>query len=294
LISNRNGSLDYAKLLASFGIVWFHSGAVGASYGYAGLTFFLILLVLFIASSAQHSKTDYMHLRAKRLLLPWLLCCLLYGSIKLAEVWLTSARLDTEFNLTMLLTGPAIHLWFLPFAFVVSVALYPLMKRAASIPQIGRFPLAFGFGLLTLLCLALRTNLPVPLAQWAYALPSITFALCLAFSGGGALRQVMLISALGLIGLSAGWAATPQLILAAVLLALCTTLPLPGTALSGKASRAALLVYLLHPLISSVLTRLLEAPADTVIFASLTIVLTVILAFLVDTLWHARMVPFFR
>ena len=104
----------------------------------------------------------------------------------------------------------------------------------------------------------------------------------------------MLVSALGLIGLSAGWAATPQLILAALLLALCTTLPLPGTALSGQASRAALLVYLLHPLISSVLTRLLEAPADTVIFASLTIVLTVILAFLVDTLWHARMVSFFR
>lgn len=104
----------------------------------------------------------------------------------------------------------------------------------------------------------------------------------------------MLVSALGLIGLSAGWAATPQLILAALLLALCTTLPLPGTALSGQASRAALLVYLLHPLISSVLTRLLEAPADTVIFASLTIVLTVILAFLVDTLWHARRASLFR
>lgn len=113
----RSTALDYARFPAAIGIIIFHVGAPGANIGYAALPFFCILLV-FLAFPAAVKKdfTAYAASRAKRLLQPWAIWSLVYAALKLAEVGVSEARLETEFAAWMLLTGPAIHLWFLPFA----------------------------------------------------------------------------------------------------------------------------------------------------------------------------------
>lgn len=86
----RNGSLDYARFAAAFGIVFFYAGAAGSNIGYAALPFFLIvMIVLAIPSAARLGFADYTSGRARRLLLPWLLWSGVYGSLKLAEVVFT-------------------------------------------------------------------------------------------------------------------------------------------------------------------------------------------------------------
>ena len=237
----RNGSLDYAKLIAACGIVWFHTHAPGAAYGYAGLGFFVILLVLFTTpATLRLGFAAFARSRAIRLLGPWLACCVFYGALKLAEIWVTPATFATEFAPFMWLTGPALHLWFLPFAFVAGLGLYPLLRGVVRMSQLARLPLVAGFGLLGLLALAWDPALPAPLAQWAYALPALCFALTLVCAGGGPLRQMGLVGGIGVIGLSAGWAGPAQLVLAGLLLALCAALPLPAAAASGRAARMAI------------------------------------------------------
>lgn len=60
----RNGLVDYGRLVAAMGIVWFHSQAPGARLAYAALPFFLVLL-------AMPSRAG-LRVRAQRLLLPFL------------------------------------------------------------------------------------------------------------------------------------------------------------------------------------------------------------------------------
>jgi len=43
-VNDRNASLDYLRLLAAVGIVWFHSMATGNRVAYLALPFFLVLL----------------------------------------------------------------------------------------------------------------------------------------------------------------------------------------------------------------------------------------------------------
>ena len=127
----RNATYDYARLLAAFGIVQFHAGAPGGAFGYAALPFFLMLMLIMAVPAASVSDLrPYAQRRAQRLLRPWLIWSGIYAALKLVEVWLTPRTISDEFALHMILTGPAIHLWFLPFAFVCCLLIHPLVRLA--------------------------------------------------------------------------------------------------------------------------------------------------------------------
>lgn len=109
----RNGFVDYCRLIAAFGIVWFHTGAPGYLLAYAGLPFFLVLLAL----PSRMSMAE----RARRLLLPLLIWSAVYG---LFRVWNAAEQGQALFGWWkpwMFLAGTSIHLWFLPFAFLVAL-----------------------------------------------------------------------------------------------------------------------------------------------------------------------------
>lgn len=125
----RNASFDYARLLAVFGIVLFHSGAPGAAWGYVGLPFFLLLLGVFAApAAARLSTAAYARTRARRLLTPWLIWSAIYAALLAVQAARNGRPVLADFDASMLLTGPALHLWFLPFAFVAGCALHALAR----------------------------------------------------------------------------------------------------------------------------------------------------------------------
>ena len=133
----RNATLDIARLVAAFGIVLFHSKAPGGQFGYAALPFFLMVMIMLAVPSAAHRPFgSFAKDRAARLLLPWLIWSAVYGIFKLANVVLHHKPFSDDFSLSMVLTGPAIHLWFLPFAFLACLMLpgviwlYPESQRA--------------------------------------------------------------------------------------------------------------------------------------------------------------------
>lgn len=282
----RNVALDHARLVAAFGIVWFHAGAPGAWAGYAALPFFLmVLVVLALPGAARTGFGPFARGRAVRLLGPWAIWSGVYGGLKLAEAGLTGRPLASEFAPHMLLTGPAIHLWFLPFAFAASLALWPLARvlggtgAGAAGGSAEKFVLGLtlaGLGALALGALALQSgpagaDLPVPLAQWLFGLPAVALgagvALARGWAGGrdGGRARAQAAAALwaaAVLGLAAwaGWTqGLEQLALALAALIFCLRLRLPGWAAgpraAGLAAAAALGVYLAHPLVASVLLR---------------------------------------
>jgi fucose 4-O-acetylase-like acetyltransferase len=96
--------------------VWFHTEAPGYLAAYAALPFFLVLLAL--PSRARIKE------RARRLLVPfaiWSAICALFLVLISAK---NGQDLFGWWRPQMIVMGPSIHLWFLPFAFLVALSIW--------------------------------------------------------------------------------------------------------------------------------------------------------------------------
>jgi fucose 4-O-acetylase-like acetyltransferase len=149
----RNGLVDYCRLVAAFGILWFHTEAPGYRVGYVAAPFFIVLLSL----PSRSGLPD----RARRLLLPFVIWSVIYSLARIAPALHSGDDLFGWWKPSMLLTGTSTHLWFLPFAFLVAlVAPAVRTSRVALVAPV----LAAGF-------LALvgepQTH---PLYQWSFGL----------------------------------------------------------------------------------------------------------------------------
>lgn len=276
----RNGSLDHARLIAAGGIVVFHSGAPGAAIGYAGLPFFLMLLILLAWPAAERQPFgSFTGARAGRLLAPWVVWSGIYATLKLAEV-AAGHPFAAEFAPWMVLTGPALHLWFLPFAAVICMALWPLARAAVPLGDPARTVLAVLAVAVALGALLMQQGaaLPRPLAQWAEAAPAVALGVGLALLPGHAARAALLAGT-GAMLVATGWPqGATQLALAGAALWLCLMLPLPDGRASRMAADLALTVYLAHPMLAAILLRATPLPEASVALALTTLAATLAFA----------------
>jgi surface polysaccharide O-acyltransferase-like enzyme len=281
----RNGTLDYARLGAAIGIVVFHVGAPGASIGYAGLPFFLILLVyLAFPAAVKHEFSDYAKAKSVRLLQPWIVWSFIYGVLKLAEVLVTGGQLSSEFAPWMLLTGPALHLWFLPFACAACISIWPLAHLSTRIGPTGLLACSATGLLFAAIIVDLSANLTSsqPVAQWLHALPAVLVGATLALINDG--KQISwatatLLSALIFILLLLGWPpGSMQLVLACGALLLCLTFPLPSTSTTRSLADLALTVYLAHPIVISILLRTTKLAENSTVLAITAVSCTIMFA----------------
>lgn len=274
----RNASFDYARLIAVIGIIWFHTGAPYGDIGYSGLAFFVMLLVFLAIPQIQLLRPTrhrapaflrYATARAQRLIVPWLAACLLYGGLKLAEIARGAPWAD-EFDPTMWLTGTALHLWFLPFAFAIGLMLWPLGRWVAHLKRSVRLHLCIFVMCLALMALAFWQTavLPTPIAQWAYALPSVLLGIALVLSGATVLRMTGVAAMFFCMALSGNWiTGLTELGIATTTLILCHMISLRPTALSDFAARASLTLYLVHPAVAAVIMRAQVIPDNTTTLA---------------------------
>lgn len=179
----RRQDIEAVRVLAALGIVWFHAHAPQLALGYVGLVVFLVLSVWLSAGSRQGWVA--VRQRALRLLVPWALWFAIYGwyvhTLRLPVV-------DTRHGLWAgVLAGSNIHLWYLPFMFVMLLVADGLRRLLPA------RALALGAGLLAT---ALALGIPLwrphtlgsfyPLRQWADAALPVAYGLMLL--GAGALK----------------------------------------------------------------------------------------------------------
>ena len=121
----RNGSVDFARLVSSAGIVWFHAHAPGQTVSYSALAVFLVFLIV-LPINARHPITSHAFIlgRADRLLRPWLIWSAIYAVLKAGQAWSSGSPISNEFDASMLLMGTQQNLWFLPFGFVCSIVAF--------------------------------------------------------------------------------------------------------------------------------------------------------------------------
>lgn len=174
----RLAHLDRLRVVACFGIVWFHLGPESSRLiGYAGLPVFLLAFFALSVKTLMQAPPlgELLRRRATRLLLPWLFWVAVYAAVRTARV-IAHGRPAGDVLLHLNpLYGTEIHLWYLPFAFLCAAAL--AAAPAAWWRWAGSRGAAAGlsiFGAALLLGLGLDPPvLPDPLGQYCFALPSI-------------------------------------------------------------------------------------------------------------------------
>ncbi|MEO0829133.1 MAG: acyltransferase family protein [Pseudomonadota bacterium] len=147
----RNSAVDGLRFLGAASIVYVHLGLPHDGWGLTALPLFMALLVYY---GAERSLAE----RARRLVLPWLIWGLIYGALKVVDAVLAGRPIASEFAPWMLLTGPVLPLWFLPFAFL-------FLALIQAVPHRWRAPVALGTSLIAVLAVNL-VALPVPLNHW--------------------------------------------------------------------------------------------------------------------------------
>ncbi len=159
--------IELIRVVAAFGIVWFHSGInFWRDIAYAGLIYFLVVAAYFaIKSNKRHS----LYQRASRLLIPCLAWSIIYGLFKVSLGW---PVFKDESLVSMVLSTPVIHLWFLPFLFFCLVVI-DSAKRALSFNIIAGTSAFLGSTLLLTANYWREISFISPFAQYAHALPAV-------------------------------------------------------------------------------------------------------------------------
>jgi len=278
----RNATLDHARLIAAGGIVVFHSGAPGGAIGYAALPFFLMVLMLLAWPAAERQPfAAFAGTRAWRLLAPWAVWSGVYGALKLLEVAVTGRPLSAEFAPWMALTGPAIHLWFLPFAAVACLALWPVARATAGLALPARAGLAVLAVALALGAVLLQQGvaLPPPFAQWAEAAPAVALGAGLALVRVSRAGTAALMAGVVAMLVATGWPqGATQLALAGAALWLCLAVPQPDSRVGRVSADLSLTVYLAHPMVAAILMRATPLPDHSTALALSTVAVTLVLA----------------
>lgn len=251
-VRTRVGAVDYLRFVSAAGILWFHAKAPFWQIAYSGLAAFLFLSIALPGGErARKEPISFIALRARRMLLPFLLWSAFYSAMKLSQAYLNGIPLMQEFRAWMWLTGPVLPLWFLPYAFLSSVVFVIFQERFLK-----RDPIAF----LSLTIMAVVTQvivtlylsepLPIPLAQWAYALPVVLFATAWRVRSVTPHACTKMIAAL-ILSLGIQWLAvrdiSSEIIIGIGAAIACMSVARRTLPFSGLAAFISLPIYFLHP-----------------------------------------------
>ena len=301
MTDDRLDALDALRLLAVVGIVWFHMHALGSQIAYSALPALLVLsIALTTRRSSRGTLASRVYRRGQRLLTPWLFWSAIYGAVAIASAWRHHRLLSNEFDLTMLVTGTSLHLWYLPFVFLATLVtslayrvLIPLSPRVVA--TIGAVT-----GGLVLFATAYGPQVPIPCGQWKFGAAAIPLGLAIGMielSGDSAAQRassltiagVVVLCALTLVALGHGASAVPYGIGVPMVCAAISCKPRVPKAILPFFPLA-IGIYLLHPLVASQVVFRISSRYHTAteINAVLVVILTAVLTLIL------RKSPFLR
>ena len=184
--TERVAGLDLLRILATVGIVWFHTEeAPCRSIGYAGLPMFLLIFFALIARQGPARSTrDFVRRRWDRLLMPWLFWSAVYGMSQLVKAACSAdlGRLERLLSLQTIFVGTSLHLWYLPYAFTSGLLIHLLNRRTWRIDNRPVVFVATLTGVVILVVCTLGTRLrqyPPPWPQWEFGLAAIPLGLAI-------------------------------------------------------------------------------------------------------------------
>ena len=263
--NTRLAQVELLRFVCALGIVWFHLQAPYSWIGHAGLLAFISLSVYFAIEKDQPSW------KRTRPLELWIFWSAVYLSMKLAQAYVTNQTLASEFEYWMLLTGPSLPLWFLPFIYVTSGLASTYVRFSRRMTSCNTVQIAEA---LIMVFLAIASGLladvvsVIPIKQWLLGLSGVFLAI---FFANSRANSILIIFAC-LISLAMA-AAISSKHLSMLFLTLCIV-PLAlfssrtwDVGIARDLGAISLGVYLLHPAMISIFLIVFGNTAPIIAFA---------------------------
>lgn len=254
----RYGAIDVLRMAAVIPIVFYHAGVLDQTIALIGMHALIAAAVVFAANGRSKGSTGQMIARrADRLLWPWLFFGLLH---------LVLAAKNHAVRPWMFFIGGSVHLWFLPFIFIVTCAV-ALAKQSNGLQRGWAAATAWSMLALGLISIeALYTPIIVDrIPAWQFldgatAVLVILAAYCVPETAGRfaplavALLLTALSVALWLPLRAAGMMWAPPAGIGAALFLAVSHLPTGSNAVTDFLGRTSFGLYLLHPLMQRVIS----------------------------------------
>lgn len=183
--ATRLPGLDAARVIATLGVVWFHTATspelkTSGVLGRFSVAFYTMAAMVFLIDSCrrrERSFAAYARDRFRRLYLPFLGWAAITLLIENLLHTFNPDFFAPTLNWNFLIDGQTLHLWYVPFLLVASLLIYPLAKwMLQSTPR--QYAVAA-------LCVALAIALDCELFNW---LPTIRLPLVGYFFEQSAMR----------------------------------------------------------------------------------------------------------
>ena len=269
----RHGATDVLRIAAVVPVVYYHAGVLAQLPALMGMHALIAAAAIFAARPSRGTAVEIVRKRLDRLLLPWLV----FG------VWhLLTAIRSGNYSSYMLLIGGSLHLWFVPFIFVVTsvVALY---CRTRPWPTGWGRVVAWSLVALAAIHLECRMTpwlekLP-PWFQFFDGLTAVLVAAAVMSTPGRAINKALVAAAIASasVPLWVPWR-TPAMMAVSpagfgtLLFVLVSLLPAGANRLTDFVGRASFGLYLMHMVVLYAVYkaagRLLHQPRDVFMTAS--------------------------
>jgi hypothetical protein len=167
-VANKRMDIELARILASIGIVLFHTLYGFNAFTYSGIVVFSFMTMWLTAQS----PTLRLREKARRFLQPWAFWMVVYGLVNLLSHQPLFGLGTHPF--TQLFAGTSVHLWYMPFALGCVFAFAACQRWIA--PQalsMGAGALGIGMLLTHTLWREVSVQCLVPTGQWAHAMPAV-------------------------------------------------------------------------------------------------------------------------
>ncbi len=180
---SRVAGFDVLRLAALTAVVAFHAGAPGAGYTAWRMPALTIITTALVAGRGEpRPLAEQARRSASRLLIPWLFWCAVYAAIDACFYLKIGKCLLDELGVRVLLTGTSIHLWYLPFAFVMVLAVNAARRATDRMPPAAIGAVAAVVAVAALVIVArdgtyrLESG-PTPWPQWLRVVPAVFLGL---------------------------------------------------------------------------------------------------------------------
>lgn len=263
----RNATLDILRLVAALVIVLFHAKSPGGEFMPAAMAVFSALMAYFaMADRGDQPFGTVVGKRGDRLLRPFLIWGAFYALIRIGDALAGGDPVFRTVADWLPPQGTMGQLWFLPFAFLASLAVI-LARRwlpALTMPVVA-LPLAAAVALVWIP--ALQAVPPAPaMAVYLDYVPAVFFGVALAAASPSRLALSLTGATALLIGLGlrvAGYGGTMPLELGIPILALALLLPCRATVMSDTAADLSMAIYLVHLFVLALSLRALPFPVGS-------------------------------
>jgi peptidoglycan/LPS O-acetylase OafA/YrhL len=258
----RNETVDAVRLAAAAVIVLFHAGSPGGALMPVALGIFTTVLA-YLAAIAPLGDTfaRVLRQRAGRILVPFAVWAAFYAGLRIADALANGQSALVAIRDWAPPNGTMGQLWYLPFAFCLSVAIFAARSRMrVAVPAPVAASLALTFAVLFSL-VGWRGYLPPGLIVYVLYLPTAAFGLALACARNDAVwSQTIAASAalLAVLSYLLGWNDWPYIAMSVPIVAAALWFPVPLGVVGRISARLSFAIYLIHPFVIAVLLRITD------------------------------------